>query len=145
LGKKATDAEILKRLKAVEVRLLQNDSYSDIVRFCTKKYKITSRQVDKYIRKIKDKWTEILDKDSEQNLSKAIVQREMLYNKIIKSKKLSHNKIKIALKILDSIAKIQGLMINKIDLKGEVKFDLSNLSDEELREAEKELGINDES
>lgn len=145
MGKKATDAEILKRLKAVEVRLLQNDSYSDIVRFCTKKYKITSRQVDKYIRKIKDKWTEILDKDSEQNLSKAIVQREMLYNKIIKSKKLSHNKIKIALKILDSIAKIQGLMINKIDLKGEVKFDLSNLSDEELREAEKELGINDES
>lgn len=145
MGKKATDAEILKRLKAVEIRLLRNDSYAEIVRYCTTKYKITQRQVDKYIRKVKDKWTEILDKDSERNLSKAIVQREQLYNKIIKSKKLSHNKIKTALKILDSIAKIQGIMINKIDLKGEVKFDLSNLSDEELREAEKELGINDES
>jgi len=54
--RKATYIEAEKRRQEIEKMLLIGASYTQIVEYCREHYQITSKQVDKYIAQIKQKW-----------------------------------------------------------------------------------------
>lgn len=116
---KATYIEAEKRRQQIEKMLLVGASYSQIVEYCSKNFNITSKQVDKYIAQIKDKWKKIFDKQSEYNLSLALARREFLY-----ARALQENDIRAALDIERDIRKLQGLYIEKIEGKQEMIIEI---------------------
>lgn len=63
---KSTNAEIEKRLLEVYTMLCKAYTYTEIVRYCTDKYSITSREVDKYIKKATSRLIDENKKNAEQ-------------------------------------------------------------------------------
>lgn len=108
--KKSTNAEIEKRIFEIEQLVIRGYSYSQIIRYASEKWKITSRQTDEYISRVKD----VLKKQFEENKDKykeMLVNQYMeIYKKAIESKNFS-----AGVQALNGLSKIMGLQIDKVE------------------------------
>jgi len=142
---KSTQAEMLLRIEFVTDLLLNGANYSMIRDMCTKKWNVTSRQVDNYISMCYDQMVEDMQPVRQKNLAKALRQRDKLVLNL-----MSKRAYKDVLPVLTDIAKLQGLyeqiQKHELTIKGVIgQVDFSKMSDPELAEfiksAEKALGI----
>lgn len=108
--KKSTNAEIEKRIFEVERLIIEGNSYSQIIRYASENWGITSRQTDEYISRVKD----VLKKQFEENKDKykeMLVNQYMeIYKKAIESKNFS-----AGVQALNGLSKIMGLQIDKVE------------------------------
>lgn len=114
-SKKSTKAGIIARLLIVEQFLLKGWSYTQIIRYGSETWKITSRQVDNYLEQVRAKWSEVYAEQSKHNLELAINRREKLYQETRKDDKA------LALMILNSLDKIKGLFVDRVENSNELK------------------------
>ena len=124
---KSTDAEISRRVRFVRRMLLRGHTRGDIVRFCSKKWGITSRQIDDYLAYAKEEIEEINKTDMKQNMA-------MISRNYWEQYRLAHKSKNgfLAVTILEKIAKLKGLSQETLKLVLDDRKDLEALSDEEL-------------
>lgn len=82
---KATDIEILQRVKIVAEMVLKGYSKENIVRHASENWQITERQTEEYLKRAKEKFIEeAAAKDIEGHLAIALNQLNDLYKKCYK-------------------------------------------------------------
>jgi len=114
---RASKPTISKRIQEVYSSLIDGQSRLDIVQKGSKKWKISERQVDKYIKKAKSLIQKEVIKNLEYDYAKAIRRYEDLYKIGIKDKDY-----KLAMAANKEIAKLQGLASVQIEHTGDIKF-----------------------
>ncbi|KAF0193949.1 MAG: hypothetical protein FD166_3615, partial [Bacteroidetes bacterium] len=113
-GQKSTKIETDKRTRAVQEWMMQGHSSSDIVRQCTAQWNITGRQAYKYIRKAYEAFREQAENDIEARKQFHIQSRLKLFRDL--QDKKSSKPAGTALAILQDIAKLEGLYVEKTEI-----------------------------
>jgi hypothetical protein len=106
---KSTQIEIERRLDELEPLLLRGLPRRSIIQYGTKTWKIKPREIDEYMRKIKDRWLERQEPERKRNLAEAIEKRFDMYFEARKN-----SDIKSALEIEKDLRKLQGLYVEDI-------------------------------
>jgi hypothetical protein len=101
--KVANDIEQKRRINIIEALFRDGYSYSQVVEYCDKEFKIKKRQSERYIALTRKKVKEYFAKDLAFNLNLHIRQRFQLYRKVQDSDP------RTALHILQDIAKLQNV------------------------------------
>ena len=79
---KATDAEIQLRIDTIYEMVVKGASRKYIVRYCSEKFKISSRQTDEYLSRVYDEIKNTFDTEKKQQIiSKQLAQLDDLYVK----------------------------------------------------------------
>ena len=79
---KSTNAEIVQRIALVYEMTVKGASYSYIIRYCTEKWNVSTRQVETYISRVKEQLKELYDESYKKNLlEKTMAQLDDLYVK----------------------------------------------------------------
>lgn len=115
-SKKSTKAGIIARLMILEQLLLKGWSYGQIVEYGRRNWDIGRANISKYLEQIREKWSEVYAEQSKTNLELAINRREMLYKKT-----LAEDDKALALMILNSLDKIKGLFVDRVENSNELK------------------------
>ncbi len=110
---KATELEVLFRILKVKQAVLEGAQRQDILQLCAKEWGLEVRQGDIYIAKAAKEIKLELEATGITNLQWHIAARLNLFNKAVKAKDFSN-----ARQILDSLAKLQGLWVDKAELVG---------------------------
>jgi len=110
---KATQIEVIYRILKVKKAVLEGGRRQDILQLCAKEWGLEARQGDEYIAKAAKEIRFELEATGITNLEWHIAARINLFNKAVKTKDLSN-----ARQILDSLAKLQGLWVDKAELVG---------------------------
>ena len=114
---KATKAIIAKRVQEVAVSLISGESRFAIVQNGSKKWKITERQVDKYIDRAKTTIQKEVIRDLEYDYAKALRRFEDLYQ--IGMEKENY---KLAMSANREIVKLQSLTKVQLEHSGDINF-----------------------
>ncbi len=113
------------RIEEVKLQLLDGMQRYEIVQLGSKKWNITEQQVDSYIRKAKKQICKHYEPIVGKEIQKHIARRERLLQMVLKKgeegTQKSLKEIYLALKIDDSLAKLKGLLIDKVILPFESK------------------------
>lgn len=79
---KANDAEIEKRIGIIYEMVVKGASHKFIVRYCSENFKISSRQTENYLKRVKDEIKTIFGESYKKDLiSKSMAQLDDLYMK----------------------------------------------------------------
>lgn len=116
--------------------MMQGHSSADIVRQCTAQWNITGRQAYKYIRKAYEAFREQAEKDMEARRQFHIQSRLKLFRDL--QDKKSSKPAGTALAILQDIAKLEGLYVEKTEILVNDRERIAALfpTEEELNEQE---------
>lgn len=109
--KKSTQAEVYQRVKHVQEQLIGGHSTTDIVRKCMSQWKIEKRQAYRYLKDAFELFVKETQNDISERKAFHIQSRMKLYRDAMSGKQTS-----IALAILDSISKLEGLLVQKSEL-----------------------------
>jgi len=133
---KSTKVETDKRVRAVQEWMMQGITSADIVRQVMVKYELKERQAYKYIRKAYDAFREQSEKDIEARRQFHIHSRLKLFRDL--QDKKSSKPASTALAILQDIAKLEGLYVEKTEVIINDKNRIAALfpTEEELNEQE---------
>ncbi len=136
MSQKSTKVETDKRTRAVQEWMMQGHSSADIVRQCTAQWNITGRQAYKYIRKAYEAFREQAEKDMEARRQFHIQSRLKLFRDL--QDKKSSKPAGTALAILQDIAKLEGLYVEKTEILVNDRERIAALfpTEEELNEQE---------
>lgn len=104
MAKKATKAEIERRVRIVYEMLLVDTVYADILRHCAREWQIKSRQTDYYIERATKMIVEEAARIRENALETHLTQRASMRNKALKS-----DDKRLAFEILKDETKLLGL------------------------------------
>ena len=110
---RATHIEIIYRILQVKKAVLEGAHRPDILQLATTEWGLTERQGDEYIAKARKEIKIEVDAMGKTNLEWHISARMHLFNKAARINDLSN-----ARQILDSLAKLQGLWVDKAELVG---------------------------
>lgn len=110
MADKSDNVEVYRRVRQVQEWILEGHSSSDICRNCTATWGIKHRQAEHYIRKAFLNFVEETSQDDEKKKAFHIKARMKIYKHSIK-----YNKYDTSLNILDSLARIEGILVNKVD------------------------------
>ncbi len=110
---RATQIEVVYRVLQVKKAILEGAHRPDILQLTTEEWGLSERQGDEYIAKVHAEIKAESDAIGLNNLPWHIAARMHLYNKAARINDLSN-----ARQILDSLAKLQGLWIDKAELLG---------------------------
>ena len=91
-------------MREIEEALASGESYASICRRFARKFKLTQRQIRNYIAEIYRRWQEELKEETGREKARAIRLRRRLFQRA-----LEKGDLKLALRILDSEARIFGL------------------------------------
>ena len=119
---KSTNYEAAKRRDIIRELLVKAWSRGQIVEYCTKKWNCSERNIDKYLKSIKDEWQKDFD-DSRNTQRQELLERyRYIYRKALESGDLS-----LAAKVNKDEAKLLGLEIDKmeVDSKSDVQINIS--------------------
>ena len=114
---KSTKAIIAKRVQEVSISLIAGESRFAIVQNGSKKWKITERQVDKYIDRARTTIQKEVIKDLEYDYAKALRRFEDLYR--IGMEKENY---KLAMSANREIVKLQSLTKVQLEHSGDINF-----------------------
>jgi hypothetical protein len=118
MGKKSTEAEVDRRILDVYQLLLTGHTYTDIKRYCSQTYNITShRQVDVYIQRATVK----IQEENSQTMEELRVDANARFNDLYK-KLVKEGKHKDAAYVLQQKNKINGLEQIKVEHSGSVNI-----------------------
>lgn len=106
-----------KRLRIVQEWLLQDHTTSDIVTQGVAKWGISKRQVERYVADAYEAFRRMTESSTERRLYYHIQRRMKLLRDM--ERKQSPSGVSVSLSILDSMAKLEGLAINKHELSGQ--------------------------
>lgn len=136
MTQKSTKVETDKRTRAVQEWMMQGHSSADIVRQCIAQWNITGRQAYKYIRKAYEAFREQAEKDIESRRQFHIHSRLKLFRDL--QDKKNSKPAGTALAILQDIAKLEGLYVEKTEVIINDKQRIAALfpTEEELNEQE---------
>lgn len=136
MNKKSTNLELDKRIRVVQEWMMQGFSSADIVRQIIVKYDLKERQAYKYIRKAYEAFREQAEKDIEARKQYHIQSRLKLFRDL--KDKTSSKPAGTALAILQDIAKLEGLYVEKTEIVVNDKNRIASLfpTEEELNEQE---------
>lgn len=135
------------RVDSVVNLILENDRYllskrnGDLCRMVMEKFAIAERTAYRYIAEAKKEIRKLVSTDKTKAFARAMRDREFLYQKAKNGVKDEKNKLvvypdlKLALDVVKDREKLQGLYVDEINVKGEIrtKPDLSGLTIEELK------------
>ena len=110
---RATQIEVIYRILEVKKAVLEGAHRPDILQLASDEWGLTERQGDEYIAKARKEIKIEVDAMGQTNLEWHIAARMHLFNKAARINDLSN-----ARQILDSLAKLQGLMVEKSELVG---------------------------
>lgn len=128
---KSTRIETNERVAQVSSLLLSGASRNDILQYASKKvWEVTDRQVDSYIRKSYEKWRVESEKD-DGNFDWHIEARKQLYakcNRTVRTvvnddgtiKNIPDVDYRACLAIIQDIAKLQGLYVERVEHSGSI-------------------------
>lgn len=136
MSQKSTKIETDKRTRAVQEWMMQGHSSADIVRQCTAQWNITGRQAYKYIRKAYEAFRAQAENDIEARKQFHIHSRLKLFRDL--QDKKACKPAGVALAILQDIAKLEGLYVEKTEVTVNDKQRIAALfpTEEELNEQE---------
>ena len=110
---RATQIEVIYRILEVKKAVLEGAHRPDILQLASDEWGLTERQGDEYIAKARKEIKIEVDAMGQTNLEWHIAARMHLFNKAARINDLSN-----ARQILDSLAKLQGLWVDKSELVG---------------------------
>ena len=110
---KATQIEVVYRILQVKKAVLEGAHRQDIIQLCAEEWGLEERQADGYIAKAAKEIRLEIEAVGVTNLQWHIAARMHLFNKAARINDLSN-----ARQILDSLAKLQGLWVDKAELVG---------------------------
>lgn len=135
-NKKANTFEAEWRKTFIQGLMLDGCPTAEIVRFCSEKYNISRRQVEKYIQQINQRFKEssMIDRDTE--FAKALKRMTRLYNKCLKK-----GDLKSAIIASREKHELLGLKKYRFEHTGADggPLEVKHLSDEELENRYKDL------
>ncbi len=105
--KKIEKSEVEKRVRNVQEWILRGYPTSDIIKQLSKNYKITERQSYRYYKKAFELFKKENEREIEEKKAFHLEIRRKLYKDL--SKKDSATGASVALRIIDSMARIEGL------------------------------------
>jgi hypothetical protein len=103
-----------RRVRQVVEWILSGHTTADIIRQCTTSWELKERAAYKYLKKAKDFISKFPDDDTKEKKSLHIERRLKLFREL--EKKTTAQGARTALRILDSIAKIDGSLVEKVDV-----------------------------
>ena len=118
----ANRAEINKRLAQVENCIIEGWLTSEIVASGRKDWGLSRRQIENYISHVYKRWARESAKNLCKNLDRAIRARE----RIIKEARKAGD-LRTALAAEDSLAKLLGLFIERVDHSGNINLTVADL------------------
>lgn len=140
MSEKSTKAEVIQRVAVVYELLLRHAARSEIVQFGTNEWGITQRQVDKYIKRAKDLLYTATEEDLEKKKNRILHELDYLY-----SVALRKGQTQTCLEIKKTQAKLDGLMIDRMKVEGNIQNENHNyehLTDDEVaREVERLVAL----
>lgn len=113
---KSDKLESNNRVRTVQEWILQGFATVDIIKQCTGKWNISERQAYRIYNKAYDWFHDLRQKGSKRRLYYHMEVRLKLYRDL--KDKTSPQGARSALKILDSMAKLEGVMIEKHEVTG---------------------------
>ena len=113
--KKSTNAEIEKRIVEVYSLLCKGHTYSEIVRYCSSNYNITSRMTDKLIKRA----TEKIANDNRKDVKTMRAEANIRYLRWLR-KCEEEGKYKDAAYMQSRMDRINGLEVTKVEHSGEI-------------------------
>lgn len=118
---KSTQSTVKQRVRDVLQRILEGSTRAEIVQYYSKKFKVSERQVDNYIKAGNKLIKESVTKDSVRDYALALARFEQLYNL-----NFNKNDFKTCVSINKEICQLQGLYTTKIEHSGDIHF-ISNI------------------
>lgn len=103
-----------RRVRQIIEWILSGHTTEDIIKQSSVSWSISSRQAYNYLKKAKDKISKIPDEDLKEKQALHIERRLKLFREL--EKKSTAQGARTALRILDSIAKIDGSLVEKVDV-----------------------------
>lgn len=108
-GKKSTHIEVEKRIRIIQEWILEGYATTDIITQLTITYQITQRQAYNYIKKAFDSFKEKNQHTIDQKKGYHIALRQKMLKEL--QEKKTPEGTRTALRIADSMARIEGLMV----------------------------------
>jgi len=112
---------INQRIKEIIEKLLEGQSRSDLIQFCTETYDIGERQADNYLKKANKEIKSMVEKDLTRDYNKAVLRYEKLYNLHFIKKDF-----KTCINVNEKLCNLQGLNKLQVEHSGNVQF-ISNI------------------
>ena len=110
---KANNIEVVSRVLQVKKAVLEGAHRQDILQLCAEEFGLEERMADEYMAKARSEIKIEVEAMGQTTLPWHIAARMHLFNKAARINDLSN-----ARQILDSLAKLQGLMVEKSELVG---------------------------
>lgn len=132
--RQGTDADIAGRKNEVEILMATGYSRIFVCQYMSKKYQLSYRQTDRYMKEVRQAWQEDFDADTKRNLIEAIKVRRGIADRC-----LSEKDYRTALAALDGVAKLAGLFKDRVELTGGI----SNLNKDEIEKILSEINLYD--
>lgn len=110
--KKSDNIELYKRIRQVQEWIMEGHSTTDIVYYSSDKWSVDERTGYRYIKKAFELFVEQSQNEMAERKAFHIQARMRLYKDSLKDKKNN----KASLDILDSIAKLESLFVQNIDI-----------------------------
>ena len=112
---KSNKIEKEKRVRIVQEWILQDHITTDIVDNCVAKWGISDRQAMRYIKDADNAFARITEKKLERRLNYHIQRRKKLLRDMSKDLRNTPEGTRAQQKVLEDIAKLEGLYIARID------------------------------
>ncbi len=138
---RASKIEVAKRIRTVQEWILDDHTYSDIIRSSVARWDISERQAERYYAKAFEDFHEAT-RQSTESLKAYYKKRKMkLIREMDPVLKKTPSGVRAANKVLDSMAKLDGIVIDKIEVTGKdggplqttTTVDLSGLTLDQLK------------
>lgn len=110
---KADTAEAMRRVAEIEEKLLSGESRAEIVRFCTNKYGLAARQIDKYMVRARQQLRKSINERTELSINWHIRARKRLLREAN-----DQRDTRSALSVLRDIGELQGFYVEKHEVTG---------------------------
>ena len=113
---RATNIEKERRVRTVLSWILNDALTHEIIEQCSLMFDVKARMANYYIKEARKRIREIEDKDIEEEIDIAVAQRKKLIRALDKKFKSTPEGLKAQLSVYDSISKLKGHWVQKVDV-----------------------------
>jgi len=117
--RKIDKAELQRRIRAVQDLLLQDHMTADIINHCIKTYDVSDRQAYRYLWAANKFFEDVSKVDTKRRIAYYLQRKKRLLREMDPKEKRTPAGVQAANKVLDSMAKLEGVRIDTVKLIGD--------------------------
>jgi hypothetical protein len=118
MSEKASQIEITKRVRTIQEWIMEDHTYSDIIRSSVARWDVSSRQAERYYAKAFKDFRDATRQSTEVLVAYYKKRKQKLIREMDPILKKSPSGVRAINQVLDSMAKLDGIVLDRLEITG---------------------------